>query len=237
MVKSEHKRQQKLARKQAKDRKRHQQEVIKRHQLASLAGQMTLSARGKILFCGMGDMSTGLGPVGLARLAPNGSWTCSLMLVDRYCLGVKNAFGGFWDEESRKRAFGPLKPVAPEVARGLVESSIEFAARAGIKPHADYAKVAPLWGDIPRGSIEGLYEMGQDGKHHYISGPWDDIGRQRTILSLLESHLGAGNYYYTVGGPPSIEFSEQGRFFDELDEGEDPDVLENVEYLRIDKVD
>ena len=237
MVKSEHKRQQKLARKQAKDRKRHQQEIIKRQQMSSLGGQMTLSAGGKLLFCGVGDMSEGLCYVGLARLAPNGSWACSLFLVDRYCLGVKNVAAGFWDENMRKRAFGNLEPVAPDVARGLVESSIEFAARAGIKPYGDYAKVAPLWGDIQRGSIEGQYELGKDGKHFYIAGPFDDAARQRAIVSLLQSNLGTGNFHYVVGGPRSSESLEQGYPFDEFDDGEDQDVLENVEYLRIDKVD
>lgn len=228
MVKSEQKRQQKLARKHAKDRKRHQEETRKRQQLASLQGQMMSACQGKIeLCCISNQLDGGLGYVLLARRAGPGQLAYFMVLVDTYCLGVKQALGGIVaDSTVRKQAEqSGMESIEPSVARGLVESAIEFASQAGLKPHADYEKVFALWGDIPRGSIEGHYQMGHDGKHLYMPGPFEDSARQMAILATMNRHLGEGEARFTVD---ARDYKVDGRA------GDVEGLHEAVEYRRID---
>lgn len=192
MVKSDHKRQQKLARKQAKDRQRKQEQAQRQQMTASLAGQMQLASRGRIVAClRTAEMDLqGMGQVWLAR-EYRGQIALMFMLVDTYCLGVKDAggrlmspseFEKFRDDHEARMDWQELDPAE---ARGLVEGAIRYARDIGLEPHPDYRRVAPLWGDIQAASIEGLYEFGLNGKPCYIEGPFDDPARQAIIRKAL----------------------------------------------------
>lgn len=230
MVKSEHKRQQKLARKQAKDRKRHLLEAQKRQQLSSLQGQMIQCAGGKIEYCGLNPIiEKGLGYVGLARRAPDGQLAFAAILVDIYCMGVKQALGNLLSVSKVRGHIENLglQPIAPGLARGLVESAIEYAQIVGLKPHPDYDKVAPLWGDIPRESIEGHFELGFQGEHLFIPGPMEDKARQFAILATMNEHLGEGRARFSIN---ERQYRIDGVAYEE-------DVVENLlDYGTTDEI-
>lgn len=195
MVKSDQKRQQKLARKQAKDRKRRAEVMQNRHLTSSVHGQMLQASTGEIVFCGVASYvkNRGLGSVILVRRCSNGSLAYFCVMLDTYCLGVKDAFGGESSVDKIRLMIEKTcaEPVAPELARGLVDAAIEFARTAGFEPHPDYRNVIPLWGEIEPASIEGHYELGRNGKHLYIQGPFDDVGKQLRIMKTLEAHFGS----------------------------------------------
>lgn len=195
MVKSDQKRQQKLARKQAKDRKRRAELVHNRQLTSSVHGRMLQASTGEIVFCGVNQQikSQGMGAVVLVRRCSNGLLAYSCMTVDTYCLGVKDAFGGVCSLDNIRNLIDKcrVEPVAPELARGLVQAAIEFARTAGFEPHPDYRNVAPLWGEIEPAGIEGHYEMGLNGKHVYFQGPFDDVSKQMRIMQTLEAHFGS----------------------------------------------
>src|SRR5260370_11627496 len=85
------KRQKQLARRAAKRQAKHQQ-VVKETNV-TLAERLTAATKYPLLHCWVTtDLWTeGLGWVCLSRELPNGMVGFAVFLVDRYCLGVKNA--------------------------------------------------------------------------------------------------------------------------------------------------
>ena len=207
MAQSEQQRQRKLAKKQAKNREKHKLITRKQQELASLAGKMQASAGGAIVHCGVCDSiaETGLGHVFIARQGPSRQVAVVGFLVDASCLGVKDLFADLRGPAEAKELIKEmeiergLKSVAPELARGLVEASIEYAKSLGFEPHADYRKVAAIWGDIEAESIVGQYEFGREGKPFYANGPYEDAAKQQLILRTLERNVGAGNFDFMLG--------------------------------------
>lgn len=257
MAKSEQRRQNKLAKKQAKERRKHKEASRRQQLLASLAGKMTAAARGRIIYCGVTEdvRTQGIGYVCIARQALMGEVAVALILVDTYCLGVKNALGTLRSASDAKAMIEDLQnqfelqTVSPGLARGLVEGAIGYARSIGFEPHADYRKVAPIWGDTQAESVAGQYEFGKDGKPFYVSGPFDDLNKQQFINKTLERTVGPGNYHFIVTLGPRMgshfESYDAEDFDDEEDSDEDLDegvaenqLLENTidapEYRRID---
>src|SRR5436190_5528950 len=86
------KRQKKQERKSAKRKeKKHQ---LARREGAGLPERLTAATRHPVLHCWVTDslQQEGLGWVILSRELPNAHVAVANFLVDRYCLGVKNAF-------------------------------------------------------------------------------------------------------------------------------------------------
>src|SRR5438552_19213255 len=86
------KRQRKHERRNAK--RKSKQQLLVRVKNAGLAERLTAACRYAILDCWETDdiWTQGIGYVGLSRELPNGSIAFATFLVDRHCLGVKNAF-------------------------------------------------------------------------------------------------------------------------------------------------
>lgn len=211
MARSEQRRQNKLAKKQAKDRRKRKEAIRQQQQLASLAGKMVSASQGRIVRCGITEAvrRAGIGYVLLARQAPMGQVAVALILVDVYCLGVKDAFGSIKLPSEAEEMFQQLandhelQSVSPGLARGLVEGAIEYARALGFEPDPDYRKIAPLWGDVEAEPVEGHYEFGSDGKPLYIRGPYDDFAKQQFVVHTLEKTVGSGNYNVRLTGPAS----------------------------------
>lgn len=239
MAKSEQRRQNKLAKKQAKDRRKRKEASRKQQQLASLAGKMTAASHGRIVRCGVTEAvdQAGIGYVLIARQGPGGQTAIAFFMVDVFCLGVKDAMGTFKDPSEAEEMFKELvndhklKTVSPGLARGLVEGAIAYARSLGFEPHPDYRKVAPIWGDIEPESVEGHYQFGFEGKPLYIRGPFDDFAKQQFILNTLEQKVGSGNYASRLTGPASggLLASYDDDADEDNDEVEDDDFDEEPE--------
>jgi hypothetical protein len=148
-----------------------------------------------------GWLESGITPVVIARQQSPDKVIFASILVDFYCLGVKNALcnGDF----SRKRFENNLPDLCsgePEVcdldlAHELVYGAVDFARQYGFEPHPDF-KLASMVLDPP-GTHPFRHEVnfGKDGKPFFVSGPYDNA---KAIVSKLERTAGAGNYDYLV---------------------------------------
>src|SRR5262249_47635954 len=150
----------------AKRKAKHQ--VLARAKSKGLAAQFAAAAQYPILHSSITqDLWTeGLGWVCVSRELPNGAVAFALFLVDRYCLGVKNAMGHIAsrfdyesDVEKKMREQGAQK-VHPSSARKLVESAVEYARALGFHPHADYAEARHIFGDIDPSECTDEFEFG-----------------------------------------------------------------------------
>lgn len=230
MAKSEQQRQRKLAKKHAKDREKRKAITRKHQELASLAGKMSASARGRLVYCGISESirEAGMGYVVICREGPEGAQAFVAILVDVYCLGVKDVAASlarptFVRDKIKEMEERGMATAPPEIARGLVESAIEYARSFGFEPHADYRKIAPLWGDIVAASVEGEYEFGLNGKPFYTNGPFDDRATQQLILRKLEQNAGDGNFEFMLGSGPMGDSELLESDADDDEYGEEPE--------------
>jgi hypothetical protein len=199
------KRQRKLERRAGKRQEKKQLQV--RERSAGLAVRLTAAARYPILDCTVSETldTEGMGAVLLSRELPDGRVAVATFLVDRYCLGVKDAWGEIlghfaYDSKYRREMWSrdPVRPIPPADARKLVEQAAAYARRLGFAPHADYAKAAPLFGDIDPAAGAATFEFGKNGKPFFIAGPHDSPARCRQILATLEHACGKRAYEYFV---------------------------------------
>jgi hypothetical protein len=154
----------------------------------------------------------GLGAVLLSRSLPNKRVAYVVFLVDMYCLGVKDAFGGVttraqyqdvYDKVVERCAMAELEPPA---VRKLVEGAVEYARRLGLPPHPNYGKLKAIFAGIDPNECPKEFTYGCDGKPLFVSGPHDSTERCRQIIATLNRTCGPGNYDYLMAVPPkSIE--------------------------------
>lgn len=197
---------QKQQERRAAKRKSKAQQLVK-EKLAGIGERLTAAAKYPVLHCwaGEGLWKNGLGQVTLSRQLPNGSVAFAVFLVDRSCLGVKDAFSRItsrfdYDSQIARKMHGEMagRPISPATARKLVEKAVEYAESLGLHPHPDYHKAKPIFGTINASECTEEFEFGQDGKPHFVVGPHDTPERCRRILKALEEHCGPGEFHYTM---------------------------------------
>jgi hypothetical protein len=207
MAPNPRKRQRKLERKAAKRKEKHSQ--VTRERSLGLAERLAAASRFPILHAQIAetlqDPEEGMGWTLLSRVLPDTSVAVSVFLVDRFCLGVKDAmydliprsdYEDRFQGEMRQKL--PVRAARPACVRKLVESAVEYAANLGFPPHPDYHKAKVLFGDIDPGECTETFEFGQDGKPFFISGPFDDEARCRRILATLLERCGPGGFEYLI---------------------------------------
>jgi len=204
------KRQKKLERRAAK--RKSKQHVLVQEKSAGLAQRMAAAAAYPVLDCGATEdiWTEGLGWLWLSRQMPNGSIAIAIFLIDRYCLGVKNAHAditGRFTYESEyvgkmRRQFR-MRDLDPSAARKLVDGAVAYARRFGFAPHPDYHKAYPLFGDIDAGACTKELEFGKDGKPFFIGGPNDGVKRCAEITRMLERSCGVGGFDVLIPLDPS----------------------------------
>jgi hypothetical protein len=207
---SESKRQRRLAKKKKK-RKMKKSAAVSVSAVGGSSNALRLAKRSAILpihEClvpeGLFDQ-TGIGTIVISRKMSSADFAISVILLDVYCLGVKNAYFRVLSlTEYRELLYQigmneTLKSVEPACARKLVEECIEYASAIGFQPHSDYEAAKYIFGDIEVDSCVESYEFGKDGKPFYIVGPHDDATKVRRILKTLQENCGEGNYEYLMG--------------------------------------
>lgn len=198
------KRQKKLERRAAQRKSKQRQ--LNRQKNAGLADRLSQAADYPVDRCGLTtDLWTkGLGWVYLSRALPGGMVAFSVFLVDRYCLGVKNAMADirsashFAHEVMGKLRSGRIETIEPAAARKLVEGSVAYAHGLGLSPHPDFHKARKIFGDIDPAACPDEFEFGLDGKPHFMAGPYDTPDRCRMIMKTLAFHLGPDAFHFTI---------------------------------------
>ena len=118
-----------------------------------------------------------------------------IVLVDRTCLGVKNAFvmrpmspsEVEVQVKSISQRGDPLQRCEPLVAQSVVYHAIEYARTLGFSPHADFEE--SLLGPRPAELIDT--PLSHPARPIYWSGPSDNVP---SILRRLTAAVGKGNY-------------------------------------------
>lgn len=208
MAQNEKKRQKKLERRAAKRKERVRELVVQKNR--GLAELLRDAAAAPILDCFITEtfLSEGMGQLLVSRQLSHGRVAAAVFLVDRYCLGVKNAFGRIADMGQYRQLLAGLKrqddviPLAPEDARRLIDDAVAYAADLGLSPHPDYHRAKPIFGDIDAHRATRTFEFGRDGQPFYIQGPHDSPQFGRMVVETLRENCGEGNFHFmlAVGG-------------------------------------
>jgi hypothetical protein len=237
VARNEHKRQQKLVKKQ-----RRSNELKKlRNKKLNISNRELIMAAERAPWVGCyvhGD--SGMNSVFAIRQTRSGP-VASVFLLDTFCLGIKDAFfiKNFDMEAFRER--GIDRQVSPAYAFKWIQDAIAYARSIGFEPHSQTEVCSLVFGDTDPSECTEEFVFGQNGKPQYTSGPHDSREVQTRILRTLEK-LGEGNYSYVIRS----DFSDNDLQEDyELDDTEDVEILDSDEDLesegsgdsRIDSVD
>ena len=158
-----------------------------------------------------GLWAAGIGHVIVTRANDQGSIAIGLYLIDTFCLGVKDCFVRLGNEgdyqsllENTQGICGELECVTPSYASTLIQKAVEYADKAGFKPHSDYLKAKKLLNGIPIDENQ-KFDFGRDGKPLYIQGPHETQADVRRIMKTLEQNNGAENYDFMIEVPETRE--------------------------------
>ncbi|TWU42061.1 hypothetical protein [Novipirellula artificiosorum] len=241
MSTKEQRRQKKLVKKKTKEVAKRKQQARQKAVMQSLAGQMRVAGGGTLDRCFLSEDlfadNNRIGSVLISRFMPDGRVACARILVDAFCLGVKNVDGfvtfpaNLSEFIERVEQAETLRRCQPAMAKKFVEEAIAYAAKFGIEPHADYRKVESIWSGIDASECDETFQFGDEkGKPRYISGPFDSSVFQQRILDKLRTHAGEGNYEFVmmVGDHHAFSTAEEMSWMEdpELDADIDEDVID-----------
>jgi hypothetical protein len=230
MAKSEHKRQQKLVKKQRRTNDLKKQRNIKLN--VSNRELILAAARSPWVGCYLSG-EAGMHSVFAIRQTRNGP-VASVFLIDSFCLGIKDSFfiRSFDLEAFRDRKRDrETEKVTPEHALKLIQDAIAYARGIGFEPSAETDVCKLIFGNTDAAECTTEFVFGKDGKPFYMSGPHDSREKQLRIMQTL-TQLGFGNFHFVLG-IDSLNESDNHLDYgdDELDE-EDYDVENSSEFMR-----
>lgn len=154
----------------------------------------------------------------VTRPLPSGEVAAATVLVDRTCLGVKDAyvFGSVdprvVDElvEDLGEMHGGMEECEALVAQSIVFHALDYARSLGFSPHEDF--VEELFGPRPETLVDTPWS--KPSRPIYITGPRDDA---RRILTRLTKAVGVDGFEYY--DPREFDEDEDGDDLED-DEGE-----------------
>lgn len=196
MATDERKRQQKLAKRAAKQKERKKQ--LRAQNPASLVGQLRPFAGAPVLHSYYCDtlLTNGIGDAVICRLRGT-EVAFAHFLLDVYCLGVKDVHVGLLPRASyEERLNRPIRErfqvidTSPACLRKLVEGSVAYARQFGLPPHSDYPKAAVLFGYAEAAQCDTEFAYGRDGKPFFIPGPSDDAHKISRVMKAISAHGG-----------------------------------------------
>jgi hypothetical protein len=176
----------------------------------------------------------GLGNLIISRKLPDGRIAAAIILVDVYCLGVKNAsFATLYPSQYRSQVVKmneqyEFNRVSPESFAKLIHEAIAYAAQFGFKPHPDFAECAHLLANLDHQSATDQYTFGKDGKPLYIRGPHESFARAQEIMRIITT---AGGHHAMMLSEAEMTKLQAGGWIDpdaealEDDEDEPPALM------------
>jgi hypothetical protein len=136
------------------------------------------------------------------RKAPGHIVVPSIVLIDRTCLGVKNAFVAKPISELELPAMASQIGAAHEggmieidwlTAQSIVFHAVDYARSLGFAPNRDFPE--PLFG--PRPETLRDTPLARPARPVYVSGPDDAVAR---VIQQLDAAVGPGNYDVVAAG-------------------------------------
>ncbi len=170
------------------------------------------------------DADKGIGPVVVIRPRGGDRVDVGFFLVDRFCLGVKDAWFDSMElgelESAANRMF-PDGRVEKSGAWGrkFVESAVAYAKELGIAPAADYKKGARVFGGVRAEDCDETFSFGHNGKPLYIQGPNDTPQRAEQVVALLRQKCGEDGFEYILAVMKPDDFDDD--WDDDDDDWED----------------
>ncbi len=247
MAKSQAKRTKQLEKKKRKRNEKYRQ--VTRLKNASPAELLKRHSKAPILDCYVGDAleTQGLGYVVISRQLASGEVAFAAFLIDRYCMGAKDAFGKIvprsqYREQTEKMQTMGMRPIDPASARRVIEDSVEYAKSLGLNPHRDYDTARQILGDIDPAAARETFEMGVDGKPRFVNGPYQSAEECQMIISRLEQSCGPGGYDAVMSfdglGGDVLNLSDIGELefeddFDEYNFDADEEELDDEEMPSV----
>jgi len=142
----------------------------------------------------------GMTSVILRRGVSEDHGTVTVILIDAWCLGVKNAMGpkdmSRSQFENIKSELDPdgesLVQISLPLAREIVFGAVAYARSLGFEPHVDFARAAVQLGEH-KGNIS--LEFGRNGKPFFMAGPDDNVG---LVLSKLKKAVGDEGFKFVA---------------------------------------
>jgi hypothetical protein len=148
---------------------------------------------------------SGIGDVVVAReLKPN-LLAVAVVLLDPYCLGVKDAFlrlcsnADFDRSLNQMREVEDFEVVPPSHARKRIDGAIAYARDLGFEPHPDYRDASVVLDGVDPTECDVEFTYGKDGKPFYVSGPNHTPEQSRRIMNHLAARLGRDGFHCLVG--------------------------------------
>lgn len=164
----------------------------------------------------------------VARIRSPSDVEIGIFLVDRWCLGIKDAgYRGDQTEADFEDMVGRLLPeetrerIHPAWAKKLIEGAVKYAEGLSFAPHHDYRKARRVLGGIDAGLCTEIFTFGKDGKPCYVAGEFDTPERIERVLAMLKARCGEDGYHYIVPQP-----LDDGDDLDEDDEEATGDARE-----------
>jgi hypothetical protein len=228
MAQNERKRQQKLA-KQKKKRQEKQQSLARQgHENSSLSLVLDKVDSLPVELCEryfVPSIPDAIDAIWVARRVPGGRTLVASFLIDRLCLGVKDAYivlstAAEADQDiARRRSRATFEDLELADALQYIDGAVDFAARAGIAPHKSFSQARRIFGKTEPSREASPWTYGREGKPCFIQGPNDDSRRAREILDTLRATCGEDNYEFTVRlGPDDSEFENLELADDHMDD-------------------
>jgi hypothetical protein len=169
----------------------------------------------------------GLAVVTVARRLPSQAILYARLLVDYYCLGVKDADTGMEPSPERFRnvvlpglyraAAGPME-IAADLAHELIYGAIDYAARWGFRPHRDFSVARHVLDPQDAHPVSGRVTFGYQGKPLFVAGPYDNA---QAIMAKLERTADEGHYNYLLSLGSSPDLGNDAVWADDEDDWED----------------
>jgi hypothetical protein len=135
----------------------------------------------------------------LSRALADGTFVVEMCLVDRTCLGIKNAYvtpplsrAALEDMVERLQEAHPegVDEVSPLEAQSVLFNALDYAASLGFSPHRDF--VSALVGPRPETLLET--PLARPTRPIFVPGPDDDVAR---VVRVLTAKVGAS---FSLGG-------------------------------------
>ena len=143
----------------------------------------------------------GAASVLLSRKLSLGRYAVATFLLDRWCLGVKDAFFDVLEGDDYEgfladtEAQTPMEPTDIARARKLVGDAAAYGTSNGFSPPPGFAELERLFGDVV--PSQDTFTFGDGGKPHYVIGPHDPVRVERYVLDVLEQKFGPDGYFVT----------------------------------------
>lgn len=149
----------------------------------------------------------GLANLVIARFKADATCDFAHLIVDVYCLGVKDVVVETGWSELEFRDYlaeavpgDRIEPILPACARKLVDGAAGYASALGFAPHRDLSKARRIFSGVDASACPRDFTYGKDGRPYFIAGPNDSAERINRVLTILEARFGSDGFGFTVPG-------------------------------------